>query len=135
MALPSVSKSARALHDEEAPPKGILIEYFSDAVRLSHSTVTEEIAITALEALHHVHTAYVEHGDIHRRNILLLPGGRVVWIDFDGSATARNEEVRRQDLFLELMQGWSYMYGRLVCRSLLQNKLNIDSQNSCRIDA
>lgn len=114
MALACISDAVRALPSEERPPKAILIEYFEEAERLSHRTVTPKIAQAALRALYDIHAASVRHGDVHLRNILLLPGKRVVWIDFDSSCCVNGGRVLRQDLVTELRDAWSYMYHRLV---------------------
>lgn len=59
LAFPSISEKTRALAGDEPPPKAILIEYFSDAERLSQCNITPEVAQAALRALHLIHTAYV----------------------------------------------------------------------------
>ncbi|EKM52945.1 uncharacterized protein PHACADRAFT_30068 [Phanerochaete carnosa HHB-10118-sp] len=100
VALPAASDTVCALPNEELPPKGILIEYFANAERLSHQNITPEVAQAALRALNAVHTGNVLHGDVHQRNILLLPDRRVVWIDFDCSCC---------DLVRELRDAWSYV--------------------------
>ena len=112
--MPSISKTARALASEERPPTALLIQYFPDAEQISELNVTPEIAQNALKALHACHTSYVLHGDVHRRNILVLPGGRVVWIDFDHSECAPVRAKVRSIFLDELKEGWDYMYDRLV---------------------
>ncbi|EKM52953.1 uncharacterized protein PHACADRAFT_98583 [Phanerochaete carnosa HHB-10118-sp] len=114
MALSVVSDTVRALPNEELPPKGILIEYLANAERLSHRNITPEIAQAALRALNVVHTGNVLHGDVHQRNILLLPDKRVVWIDFDCSCCVSSRRLMRQDFVRELRDAWSYFYERLV---------------------
>lgn len=100
------------------PPKGILLEDFPDAMELSTSNITAKIADAALRALYHIHAAYVKHGDIAENNILLLPGGRVVWVGFHNSACAAGDKyykINRQDLFDELSEAWSFLYTWMVC--------------------
>lgn len=100
------------------PPKGILLEYLADATEITLPKVTAEIADTALRALYNIHAAYVKHGDIRSQNILLLPTGRVVWVDFDKSVCAsdhnRRHRINRKDLLDELSECWSYFYTGLV---------------------
>ncbi|EKM52936.1 uncharacterized protein PHACADRAFT_147234 [Phanerochaete carnosa HHB-10118-sp] len=114
VALPLVSDVVRALSSEERPPKDILIEYFANAERLSYRNITSEIAQVALRALHAINAANVIHGDVHRRNILLLPDKRVIWIDFDCSSCVSSGHLMRQDFLRELRDAWSYMYEELV---------------------
>lgn len=79
-------------------------EVFVNAERLSRENITEDIADKVLRALCDVHATYVYHGDIHRRNILLLLGERIVWIDFDHSRCASNERLGRVQLFRETLK-------------------------------
>lgn len=99
-------------------PKGVLLEYFEDTKILSIDTVTYELGEIALKGIHAIHSAYVKHGDISRRNLLLLPNNRIVWIDFDHSvcASERNKKYRpdRKALLRELSETWCIFYGTLV---------------------
>lgn len=101
------------------PSKGILLEYFPDAMVLTSDNFTPKIADTALRALYRIHTAYIKHREIEQKNILLLPDGRVVWISFDSAVCAweRNQhyKINRRDLFDELSEGWSLIYSEIVC--------------------
>ncbi|GJE84566.1 hypothetical protein PsYK624_006420 [Phanerochaete sordida] len=105
-------------------PKGILIEYFPDAQVLSTRNVTRELAEKAVPSLYAIHAAYVLHGDVQQHNILLLPDGRVIWIDFDSSMCGSDPRLHRHNLFLELQGGWSIFYRRLV--SALVSMSNYD---------
>jgi hypothetical protein len=114
LAVPSISDSAKALASENCPLNGILLEYLPDAERLTEQNITSDIAVQAMKALRGIHTAYVRHGDVHRRNIMLVKGERVVWIDFDCSMCPSNRNFYLQEMFLELSEAWDYIYGRLV---------------------
>lgn len=94
--------------------KAIVLEYFHDAENLSIHNVTREIAEKAFKALYAIHTAYVQHDDIHRRHILVLQDGRVVWVDFDSAQCPSQHDVTRYNLFQELNGGWDYMYLTMV---------------------
>lgn len=94
--------------------KAIVLEYFPDAENLSIHNVTREIAEKAFKALYAIHTAYVRHNDVHCRNILVLPDGRVVWIDFDNARCPSLHNVTRFSLFQEFREGWDYMYMTMV---------------------
>lgn len=92
-----------------------MIEYFPDAVRLSHENITEALADKVLRTLCEIHAAYVLHGDVHRRNILVLPGDRIVWVDFNFSWTPSSKlTCRRQEFLEELYSGWSMLYHQMV---------------------
>ncbi|THH00811.1 hypothetical protein EW026_g1751 [Hermanssonia centrifuga] len=123
-ALPGIDKDLAALKTLRRTPKAIILEYFPDAVRLSVTNITLDIADVALRALHTIHSAYVMHKDIHRRNILLLPDNRVIWVDFDSSTclSEAGSKMRRQDLLGELEEGWGLFYNFLVRVSLLNDR-------------
>lgn len=95
-------------------PKGILLEYFPDATTLSIKNVTYELAEQALRSLWAIHSAYVQHGDIDGRNVLVLPGDRVIWVDFNHSRCASDPSLTRADIFFELHEGWSMFYMQLL---------------------
>ncbi|KIP04408.1 hypothetical protein PHLGIDRAFT_120719 [Phlebiopsis gigantea 11061_1 CR5-6] len=104
-----------ALPRIEGPVRAILLEYFSEAVRLSYENLTEKLAEQAMRGLHQIHAAYVVHGDLHRRNILVLPGDRIVWVDFNFSRTPSGDlSCRRQELFQELHSGWCEFYSKML---------------------
>lgn len=119
-ALPASGPELQPLRRTRRAPKGVLLEYFEDAQVLSIDTVTHGLANTALKGLYSIHAAYVKHGDVSRHNILLLPNGRVVWIDFDHSvcASEQNTDLRpdRKSLLYELSRAWHLFYCVLVSR-------------------
>lgn len=95
----------------------LVLEHLADAQPITSRNITIDIADKALRGLREIHSAYVMHADIASRgNILLLPGGRVVWIDFDfsccGSYTTR-DHLRR-----ELARCWTHFYRTLVSISV-----------------
>lgn len=95
-------------------PKGVLLEYFPDAQMISIDNVTYELAEQAIRSLYAIHAAYVQHGDIKRRNMLLLPGGRIVWVDFNSAICASDSKLTRWDLYMEFQEGWDAFYMELV---------------------
>ncbi|EKM52941.1 uncharacterized protein PHACADRAFT_147241 [Phanerochaete carnosa HHB-10118-sp] len=117
-ALPGIDVRWQHLKDDEKPPKALLIEFFEGAQRLSTQTITLAVADAALRALYHVHASYIVHSDVYGRNTLVLPEGRVVWVDFDASwavwRSSGDTPVRRQDLFDELARAWTHFYDELV---------------------
>lgn len=129
-ALPDIERPWQMMKNDPTPPKALLLEYFSDAERLSIDTITPIVADKALRALYRIHASYILHSDIHGRNVLVLPDGRVVWIDFDASRYPRviptssdspggaARPLRRQLLMDEFVRAWVHFYGELVSRTL-----------------
>ena len=116
LALPDISDAARLMRRVKEPPQAVVLEYFPDAAQLTIDNVTEKLADAALRGLYEVHSAYVMHGDIDGRNILVLPDDRVVWVDFNHSRTPESaQRCARQHIFEELGRCWSEMYQELVC--------------------
>lgn len=80
--VPDNTAEACLLARYDRPIGGIVLEYFPEAQRLSHDSVTEKVADNALRGLYALHSAYVRHCDVDLRNILVLPGERVLSVDF-----------------------------------------------------
>ncbi|CAL1698009.1 unnamed protein product [Somion occarium] len=99
---------------DEDLPYALLLEHFEGAVQISVQNVTFPMAEKALRALYVVHKSYVQHGDISRRNMLLLPDGRFIWIDFDAAKCASSPELRRQHLWGEMHDAWGLFYQGLL---------------------
>lgn len=115
LALPKVSHAAELVKYATEPPRAILLEYFAGAQPLTVENVSMEIADLTLRGLVELHSAYVLHGDVHSRNILIVPGERVVWVDFNHSRTPVSPKpCDRLDLFDELSSCWSFMYKELL---------------------
>ncbi|GJE92046.1 hypothetical protein PsYK624_081990 [Phanerochaete sordida] len=95
-------------------PKGILLEYFPDAKTLTYKNATEELGQAACRALSAIHAAYVLHGDISDRNLLIIPNGRVVWVDFNSAQCASDPKLTRLDLISEFHMGWDKFYMELL---------------------
>lgn len=117
----NASEEARSLARYAVGPlSALLLEYFPDAVRLTQDIATEELADIAIRGLAEIHSAYVLHGDVFTRNILVSPDNRVIFVDFDRSATPSGKlPSRRQDLLNELSDLWSKFYVRLVSTLLV----------------
>lgn len=113
--VPDITDEARDLYRYDRPVRGIVLEYFPEAERLSQQNVTEKIADNAMRGLYALHSAYVRHCDVDYRNILVLPGERVVWIDFNFAVCpCGGITCRRQELLTELSELWSTLYQQLV---------------------
>jgi predicted Ser/Thr protein kinase len=97
------------------PVRVILMEYLEEAEELREENVTLDMAMKALRGIRRIHLASVKHGDVAPRNILVLPSGRVVWIDFSSAQcnashyhrAVEYEEVK--DLFFEELVRWLFI--------------------------
>src|SRR6266481_3206452 len=63
------------------PLKALVLEFLPDATRMTLRTITPQRAKDAMNGLDVIHRAHVLHGDVHPRNLMALPEGRVVWVD------------------------------------------------------
>lgn len=130
--LPDLSDRARAMLRSGEPPRGILLEYFADAVQLNVSNVTETLADNALRGLYKIHASYVLHCDVHPRNILVLPGDRVVWVDFNFSRNASGDwYLPRQRLFYEFGRAWALFYQQLVSVAIFDVRVACACADTC----
>ena len=118
--LPSQEQDARLMRACEPRPRAILLEYFLGAQQMDITNVTEKLADVAMRGLYDLHAAYVLHCDVHRRNILVLPGDRVVWVDFNNAKTPSGKlTMMRQEFMYEMDTAWARLYEELVSLSLL----------------
>lgn len=68
-----------------------------------------------MDGMRLIHNAHIIHGDIHPRNLLVLPTGRVVWVDFElASSRDRSGEVSLASLEGEMSYAWYWLYVRLL---------------------
>lgn len=112
----------------------LVLEYLEGAQPVTTHNITIDIADKALRGLCDIHAALVLHSDTETKgNLLLLPEGRVVWLDFDssccGPATTRNR------LMYELARCWIYFYRTLVSDRLSQitrSYVQVLDSRSCR---
>ena len=141
MELPTITGDARSrlYFRSDLPPRAIILEYFPSAVKIDIENVTEPLADLAVRGICEIHAAYVWHGDIHPRNILILPDSdpeRVVWIDFDHSVVPCYEpRLTRLSLLDEAASVWACMYQDLV-RVLITSEFTAfelsENFHSCR---
>lgn len=116
LALPNVSEECELeLRHRKQPPDALLLQYFPGARQLTQDDATEKLADTAVRALWRIHAAYVQHGDVLPRNILLLPDGRVVLVDFNRARTPCGASpCSKEDLVAELSEMWVMFYKQYV---------------------
>ncbi|EKM51385.1 uncharacterized protein PHACADRAFT_178020 [Phanerochaete carnosa HHB-10118-sp] len=116
LALPNIAHSVHGeLQWRKVPLDALLLEYFPGARQLTHDVLTEKLADKAMRALYEVHRAYVVHGDVHPRNILVLPDKRVILVDFNRARCPSGMiTCRRQELLRELSDAWAMFYRRML---------------------
>lgn len=115
--------------DDPMPTKVLVLEFLPNASPLSIRAITPERAEAALQGLLAVHACCVNHQDISPRNILVLPEGRVVWIDFELAASwPLDYGINAFAFESEMAVAWDILYMQLVCPSSLKflNLINID---------
>ncbi|OJD25849.1 hypothetical protein ACJ73_02785 [Blastomyces percursus] len=78
-----------AFQHDTGLPSAILLEYLPNPLLMNCVTYTQERMAKAVNGIHQIHSALVEHNDSYPKNILIVPGDpeRVVWIDFDVAIT------------------------------------------------
>ncbi|KAJ5267890.1 hypothetical protein N7478_010698 [Penicillium angulare] len=64
-------------------PRAIFIEYLSDSERLNCLNYSQDLINQAVQGLKEIHNAFVHHRDIYPKHMLVMPEGRIVWVDFD----------------------------------------------------
>lgn len=73
--------------NDEFHPRAIFFEYLPDAEKLNCVNYAEGLFDSAIEGIRGIHSAHIHHHDIYPRNMLVVGGSRIVWIDFDVSTT------------------------------------------------
>ncbi|KAI0791228.1 hypothetical protein C8Q75DRAFT_66164 [Abortiporus biennis] len=104
--------------DDRRPPKALLFDYIHDIEPFSHLNITDKVVKSVLMNLYEIHCSYVCHRDIDARNIMVLPGERVMWFDFDHANSTTDTswlgEVTRSAMFTDLVYTWE------LCEYLLK---------------
>ncbi|CAI7622877.1 unnamed protein product [Penicillium pancosmium] len=68
-------------------PRVIFLEYLSESERLNCLNYSQDLICHAVQGLKEIHNAFVHHRDIYPKHMLVVPGGRIVWVDFDVATT------------------------------------------------
>ncbi|KAJ5153573.1 uncharacterized protein N7482_010051 [Penicillium canariense] len=77
-------------------PRGILLEYLPGAERLNCENYSEDRFRDAVNGIKEIHGAFVHHHDIYPKNMLVVSGERIVWVDFDVATTFSNMGPRER---------------------------------------
>ncbi|KAI0791227.1 hypothetical protein C8Q75DRAFT_732352 [Abortiporus biennis] len=103
--------------DDRRPPKALIFDYIHNIEPISHLNITDKVVQSTLMNLYEIHRSNVYHGVIAARNIMVLPGERVMWFDFDHANcttdTSWLAKVTRFDMFRDLAFTWE------LCESFL----------------
>lgn len=73
--------------DDKHQPSAILLGYLPCAERLNCENYSEYLFRYAVEGINQIHNAFVHHHDIYPKNMLVVCGTRIVWVDFDVATT------------------------------------------------
>ena len=92
--------------NEFAPFAYPLLEVFAFAV--AHYSASYIVRFDSLQALAVLHDNDIVHGDVKAHNIMCLPDGRSVLIDFNSSCKAGREKALGTPAWMapELVEGW-----------------------------
>ncbi|KAJ5490231.1 hypothetical protein N7453_011056 [Penicillium expansum] len=75
------------ISNDRFQPRAILLEYLPSAERLNCVNYSEDLFHYAVEGIKEIHDALVHHHDIYPKNMLVVSGKRIVWIDYDVATT------------------------------------------------
>ncbi|CAG8176284.1 unnamed protein product [Penicillium salamii] len=111
---------------DEFQPRVIFLEYLADIERLNCVNYSEDLFRGAIQGIQEIHNAFVHHDDIYPKNMLVVSGKRIVWIDFDIATTFRSMDTHER-AFCEYETELVKSFGELlVCSSLLHELLFTD---------
>ncbi|OGM47818.1 hypothetical protein ABOM_003282 [Aspergillus bombycis] len=82
---------------DQFQPRAILLEYLPDAERLNCVNYSEALCLYAVDGIKEIHSALVHHHDIYPKNMLVVSGSRIIWIDFDVAMTFDNMSSREKE--------------------------------------
>ena len=64
-------------------PRAIFLEYLSESERLNCLNYSQDLIQDAVQGLEAIHKAFVHRRDIYPKHMLVVPGGKIVWVGFD----------------------------------------------------
>jgi hypothetical protein len=102
---------------DEFQPRAIILEYLPNAEELNCVNYSDDLYRYALDGIKEIHKAHVHHQDIYPKNMLVVSGSRIVWIDFDVAVTFDSlgpEEKAECDFEVQLVKDFG---DSLVCVS------------------
>lgn len=73
--------------DDKYQPSAILLEYLPCTEQLNCENYSEDLFHYAVEGIKQIHNAFIHHHDIYPKNMLVVAGRRIVWVDFDVATT------------------------------------------------
>lgn len=77
-------------------PRAIVLEYLPAAEKLNCVNYSDELFRYAVEGIKEIHRALIHHHDIYPKNMLVVSGSRIVWIDFDVAMTFKDKGAREK---------------------------------------
>lgn len=73
--------------NDKFQPRATLLDYLPHAEKLDCSNHSQDLVRYAVNGKREIHSAFVHHRDIYPKNMLVVSGDRIVWIDFDVATT------------------------------------------------
>ncbi|KAF8241229.1 hypothetical protein K440DRAFT_665401 [Wilcoxina mikolae CBS 423.85] len=118
-----------------APERGLLLEYICDASPLHTIPLPMPTAVAhrILHGLVAIHSAGVLHNDAEARNILITPGGKVVWVDFDRASVAADDGLSHMKEKSGFVYGNVYKFEWRVVWSLLWRHLGVQEMEEEKV--
>ncbi|KAF8592635.1 hypothetical protein K439DRAFT_26347 [Ramaria rubella] len=95
------------------PLKVLILEYLPNALRMTLRHTNLRTVPNAMTSLKKIQERGIRHCNIHPRNILVLPGDRVVFVDFELAGVKPGTEESYYRLELGVLYSWLYQH--LVC--------------------
>ncbi|PYI18513.1 hypothetical protein BO99DRAFT_164166 [Aspergillus violaceofuscus CBS 115571] len=78
---------------DEFLPRAIILEYLPAAERLNCVNYSDDLFRYAVDGIKQIHKALIPHHDIYPKNLLVVSGSRIVWIDFDVAMTFQDMDI------------------------------------------
>ncbi|PYI35160.1 hypothetical protein BP00DRAFT_442985 [Aspergillus indologenus CBS 114.80] len=104
---------------DEFLPRAIILEYFPAAERLNCVNYSDDLFRYAVDGIRQIHKALIHHHDIYPKNLLVVSGSRIVWIDFDVAMTFQDMDTLEKaycEYEVELVKS----FGKLLKNDKLQ---------------
>ncbi|KAF4209771.1 hypothetical protein CNMCM8927_004974 [Aspergillus lentulus] len=110
-------------------PRAIVLEYFPEAERLNCLNYSDDLFRSAVDGIREIHEALIHHHDVYPKNMLVVSGTKLVWIDFDVATTFKDMGIREKaycEYEVKLVKSFGEL---LVCVSPSQQKSDTNHRN------
>jgi hypothetical protein len=110
-------------------PRAIVLEYLPEAERLNCLNYSDDLFRSAVDGIREIHDALIHHYDVYPKNMLVVSGTKIVWIDFDVATTFKDMGIREKaycEYEVKLVKSFGEL---LVCVSPSQQKSDTNCRN------